>query len=118
MLKKMTAVFGSMAVMGTAVGAMDHPRESGGNAAGRALYSATGCADCHGHQGQGGAGPALAATRLPAQLFRRMVRAPAGSMPPYDERVLSEAELDQIHDFVQALPGAPPPEKIPALLRR
>jgi ubiquinol-cytochrome c reductase cytochrome c subunit len=82
---------------------------------GRRLYMTNNCYLCHGTVGQGGAGPTLAPPTLrPESNFSAYVRHPAGTMPPYTTAVLSDADLDAIHGYLQSLP-APPPQ-LPRLL--
>jgi mono/diheme cytochrome c family protein len=80
---------------------------------GRKLFVADGCYQCHGRQGQGGSsapvgsyGPRLAPPRIPAEALRAYVRHPAGGMPPYSSKVLSDAEIDDIYAFLKTI--APP----------
>ena len=57
-----------------------------------------GCWQCHGYEGQGGAaGPRLAARNLPFAGFAAYVRRPTNQMPPYTEKVVSNADLAHIH---------------------
>jgi ubiquinol-cytochrome c reductase cytochrome c subunit len=87
-----------------------------GNAqAGRKAYMKTGCRSCHGNEGQGGAstGPRLAPNPSAFAAFSRYVRAPRANMPPYGEKLLSDAELADIYAFLRAQPG---PAKVDSLL--
>ena len=63
--------------------------------AGHDAYVAKGCFECHGYVGQGaiGVGARLAPPRLPVDAFRAYVRHPAGSMPPYSAKLVSDAEV-------------------------
>lgn len=65
--------------------AQDAPH--GDSAAGRKVYLADGCYECHGRVGEGGAmnGPApiLAKTKLPFAAFTQQLRNPVNDMPPY-----------------------------------
>lgn len=85
---------------------------------GRDLYMVDGCYQCHGRHGQGGRGPTLAANELPVEAFIAFLRAPTGNMPPYDERVLTEAAAADIHAFIRGLPGPLPDDQMPVLLKR
>src|SRR5688572_14812154 len=92
------------------------PTPPAGNAeAGRKLYMKTGCRSCHGNEGQGAAptGPRLAPNPSAFAAFSRYVRAPRANMPPYGEKVLSDAELVDIYAFLRAQPG---PAKVDSLL--
>lgn len=89
---------------------------AGDTAAGRKLWVAYGCWQCHGYEAQGGAaGPRLAARALPLAGFAAYVRRPANQMPPYTEKVVSNAELADLHAFVQARPAPPAVAAVPQL---
>jgi mono/diheme cytochrome c family protein len=81
---------------------------------GRERYLATGCWQCHGYEGQGGAGPRIGPNPTPLRAFIAYVRAPTQEMPPYREKVLPDRDLADIHAFLAArrqpvvLPGAAP----------
>ena len=76
------------------------------------LYIRRGCLGCHGASGRGGVGPTLANTRLTVEGFTQQVRKPRGIMPPFPGQVVSDAEVRDIHAYLQAVP--PPPPKIRA----
>ena len=82
------------------------PATSGGVEKGRATFVRTGCAQCHGREAQGSptTGPRLGPGGLPYAGFARYVRAPRQQMPPYTDRVLSDADLADIYAFVQSRP--------------
>jgi mono/diheme cytochrome c family protein len=82
---------------------------------GKRLYLKDGCYECHGYAGQGGAGARLAPRVLSAANLIKYVRHPAGSMPPYTNRVVSDAELTDIRAFLASLPEPPPLKSIPIL---
>jgi ubiquinol-cytochrome c reductase cytochrome c subunit len=73
---------------------------------GRALFVKTGCAQCHGREAQGSptTGPRLGPGGLAFNAFARYVRVPQQQMPPYTDRVLSDAELSDIYAFAQSRP--------------
>jgi mono/diheme cytochrome c family protein len=84
--------------------------------AGAALYAKIGCYQCHSNQAQGGqAGPRLGPDPIPFARFSQYVRNPAGDMPPYTEKVLSDQELADIYAFVQTRPRPPAVNSIPQL---
>ena len=84
--------------------------------AGAALYAKIGCYQCHSNQAQGGqAGPRLGPDPIPFARFSQYVRNPAGEMPPYTEKVLSNQELADIYAFVQTRPRPPAVNSIPQL---
>jgi ubiquinol-cytochrome c reductase cytochrome c subunit len=82
---------------------------------GRQIYVSVGCYLCHGHFGQGGAGRKLAPAPLPYPAFAQYVRHPTGDMPPYTTRILSDADLGDIHAFLTAIPSGKPAQDIPLL---
>ena len=92
-------------------------RAPAGNAdTGKKLNVSYGCYQCHGYEGQGGAaGPRLARRLLPFAGFSRYVRRPTNLMPPYTERVISDADLAHIHAYLQSRPAPPPVQSIPLL---
>lgn len=68
---------------------------------GQIHYLASGCAGCHGNQGEGDVlGPSLTTGMLSLARFVAYVREPTGSMPPYTEEILSDSILDEIYDFL------------------
>jgi mono/diheme cytochrome c family protein len=84
--------------------------------AGAALFAKIGCYQCHANQAQGGAqGPRIGPDPIPFARFAQYVRAPAGDMPPYTEKVLSNQELADIYAFLQSLPRPPAVNTIPQL---
>jgi mono/diheme cytochrome c family protein len=84
---------------------------------GRAVYTKAGCYECHGREGQGGAGtgPKLGPAPIPYGAFVYQVRAPRDQMPPYTSKVLSDSELADIYAFVQAAPQPPKVDSNPLL---
>ncbi len=82
---------------------------------GKRLYLKDGCYECHGYSGQGGAGARLAPRVLSAANLIKYVRHPAGSMPPYTNKVVSDAELTDIRAFLASLPEPPALKSIPML---
>jgi ubiquinol-cytochrome c reductase cytochrome c subunit len=78
------------------------------------LYAAVGCYECHGRVGQGGsAGPRLAPRPVPLQALVAYVRHPSGAMPPYTSKLVTDAQLADIHAFLTSIP--PPAKDIPLL---
>lgn len=63
-----------------------------------------GCYLCHGTVGQGGVGPTIAVDLLPYEAFAYYVREPSGAMPPFSEKILSNADLSDIHAYLGSLP--------------
>src|SRR5438045_9264307 len=87
----------------------DNAAPAGNAANGKKIFVAYGCYECHGYEGQGGAGARLApkpALAFPA--FVRYVRRPAQQMPPYIEKVLKDQELADIYSYLLSIPAPPP----------
>lgn len=72
---------------------------------GRKTFMRVGCYQCHGREAQGAStGPRLGPDPLPLQAFARAVRTPRNEMPPYNLKMLPEAELADVYAFVAARP--------------
>jgi ubiquinol-cytochrome c reductase cytochrome c subunit len=83
---------------------------------GKTAFIKNGCWQCHGFEGQGGqAGLPLAPNTKPLAYITAFVRNTRGPMPPYSEKVLSNADLADIHAYLQSRPAAPDPKTIPLL---
>ena len=84
---------------------------------GKKLFERYGCYQCHGYEAQGGlgTGPRLAPKPLAWAALSRYVRQPAGQMPPYTAKVVSEKDLADIYAFLSAQPTPPPAKSIPLL---
>ena len=84
--------------------------------AGAALYKKNGCYECHVNDGQGGPqGPRLGPNPVPLPRFVAYVRNPAGDMPPFTAKVISDDDLAKIYAFLQSRPTPPPVKDIPLL---
>jgi mono/diheme cytochrome c family protein len=84
--------------------------------AGKRLYMDKNCYYCHGTAGQGGRdGARIAATALNADGLIRYVRKPAGAMPAYTEKLITDQDLRDIHAYLKSLPAAKAPKDIPLL---
>lgn len=97
--------------------AQDAPK--GDAAAGKKVFLADGCYECHGRVGEGGAmnGPApiLAKTKLPFAAFEAQLRNPANDMPPYPTTLLSDQQVADIFAYLQSLSGPRPVSDVPIL---
>lgn len=85
---------------------------------GRTLFMANGCYSCHGTAGQGGersGAPKLAPQPYPFEAFKVLVREPRESMPRFDPRFLSDAQLQSIHTYLASIPKGLSAKDIPAL---
>lgn len=97
-------------------------QNSGNASQGKELYVKVGCYQCHGREGQGGSsapvgsyGPRLAPPKLPVAALRAYIRHPAGGMPPYTAKVLSDAQVDDIYTFLKTIREPKPVKDIPLL---
>jgi mono/diheme cytochrome c family protein len=85
---------------------------------GKTAFVKHGCWQCHGFQGQGGiAGKKLAPNPMPLEAMSAFVRNTNGAMPPYQKAILSDADLADIHAYLQSIPKAPDYKSIPLLNR-
>ncbi len=83
---------------------------------GKTAFVKHGCWQCHGFAGQGGvAGPKLAPDPMPLEAMSAFVRNTRGGMPPYQKAILSDADLADIHAYLQSLPKARDYKSIPLL---
>lgn len=90
--------------------------QSGDAGKGKALFTKYGCYECHGTQGQGTTAGARLAPKPPAlAAMIAYVRSPAGQMPPYTGKVVSDADLRDIRAYLAAIPEPPPSKSIPLL---
>src|SRR4051812_37029565 len=78
---------------------------------GQKLFADYGCYQCHGREAQGGLGtgaPRLGPRAIAYVAFNRYVRQPAGQMPPYTVKVVSDQDMADIYAFVQSRPQPAP----------
>jgi len=87
----------------------------GDAANGKRLYFRDGCWECHGTVGQGGTGARLAPKPLSVIALVAYVRRPAGRMPPYTSKVISDSDLTDIRAFLATIPPPPSLNNIPML---
>jgi len=92
-------------------------QDTAGNAeAGKRIYMKNGCYQCHGTVGQGTiAGARLGPPPLTVQGMIRYVRHPAGQMPAFTEKVMSDKELTDVYAFLKTIPPPKPSKDIPLL---
>lgn len=116
----------AIALLGCAVPALAQQpagarRPSAAN--GQAVFMRLGCYTCHGTVGHGGAGPALAPGTLPLPAFQTWVRhgtpgwSVASGMPAFSQRLLPDADLADVREYLATRP-APRPAKDIALLNQ
>lgn len=94
-----------------------HPAAMGADAAkGRIAYERNGCWQCHGTVGQGAlTGPKLAPDTKPLAFMQVFIRNSKGAMPPYMQAILSDADLADIHAYLESVPRSPDYKSIPLL---
>jgi ubiquinol-cytochrome c reductase cytochrome c subunit len=99
------------------VAASVHAQDATGNAEnGRRLYMRNGCYQCHGTMGQGTiAGARIGPPPLGVQGVVRYVRRPAGQMPAFTEKVMSDRELTDVYAFLKTISPPKPSKEIPLL---
>jgi mono/diheme cytochrome c family protein len=86
---------------------------------GKTAYVQHGCWQCHGFAGQGGtAGKQLAPNVMPLPAMSAFVRNSSGPMPPYTKSILSDADLADIHAYLESMPKAADYKSIPQLNTR
>jgi ubiquinol-cytochrome c reductase cytochrome c subunit len=90
--------------------------QNGNAEKGKREFVKLGCYTCHGYEGQGGgAGAKLAPHPIPAKALIAYVRHPAGTMPPFTAKVVSDEQLLDIHAYLASIPAPPPAKDIPLL---
>ena len=101
----------------TDYGAKSEPIVRGNAQKGKRLYDRYGCYQCHGGQGQGSilTGPRVGPNPTGFSGFVRYIRQPAGEMPPYTSKVVTDAELADIFAFLTGLPQPQDAKRIPLL---
>ncbi len=83
---------------------------------GKKVFEKLMCSSCHGHEGQGGnAGPRIGVRPPALAAFIAYVRRPAVQMPPFTPKVVSDAELTDIHAYLSSRPAPKPLKEIPLL---
>lgn len=86
---------------------------------GKIAYVKYGCWQCHGFLGQGSlitsGGTVIGPSRLTYEAFAGFTRNTSGTMPPYREAVLPNADLADIYAYLQTMPKPPDPNSIPLL---
>jgi ubiquinol-cytochrome c reductase cytochrome c subunit len=90
-----------------------HAQNAGNADNGKRLFLQNGCYECHGTIGQGGTGPRLAPRPLAAAALTAYIRKPGPGMPPYPEKVMTDAEAADVRAYLASIPE--PPKDIPLL---
>jgi mono/diheme cytochrome c family protein len=84
---------------------------------GKRVFMKETCFFCHGTVGQG-AGTTGARLTPPARNvagFIRYIRRPAGTMPAYTEKVVSDQDLTDVYAYLRSVPAAKSTKDIPLL---
>jgi mono/diheme cytochrome c family protein len=105
-----TLILSAMGLVDQASQASKPSKAQAGNIeSGKRVFTKYGCYECHGREGQGSAvtGPRVGPDPVPFEEFAQYIRKPAGEMPPYTDKVLSNQELVDIYAFLQSLPQPP-----------
>ena len=89
---------------------------SGDAQKGKELYLKYSCYACHSYDGHGGAGPRLVPLAMTATRFTAYVHNPR-RMPPYTDKVLTDAQLADLFAYIKSMPASPPADQIPLLKR-
>ncbi len=90
--------------------------QSGNAENGKKIFARYGCYECHGYLGQGSsAGARIARTALTPERFAAYVRHPAGQMPPYTAKVVTDADLKDILAYLLSIPAPPAAKSVPLL---
>jgi mono/diheme cytochrome c family protein len=115
---KFPAFFAVSAVFAfvTGVATTQQASTSGDAQKGKELYLKYSCYACHSYDGHGGAGPRLVPLAMTAPRFTAYVHNPR-RMPPYTDKVLTDAQLADLFAYIKAMPASPPPDQIPLLKR-
>ena len=101
---------------GVAITAQAPAAPAGDVQRGKDLYLKYSCYACHGYDGHGGAGARLAPLPMTVARFTAYVRNPR-RMPPYTDKVLTDAQAADLFAYVKSMPTSPPADQIPLLSR-
>ena len=85
---------------------------------GKKNFTADGCYECHGLQGQGATQTGAARIGPPIlslESFLSYVRHPANQMPPYSSKAISDQDLTDIYAYLKSIPLPPKGKDIPLL---
>ncbi|MGE3843935.1 MAG: c-type cytochrome [Vicinamibacterales bacterium] len=72
-------------------------------------FGNTSCSNCHGREGEGGFGPALAGRNLAHKQFYDAIRNPVGRMPTFNEANLKDQEIADMRAYLNGLPSGAKP---------
>jgi mono/diheme cytochrome c family protein len=91
---------------------------TGDAARGKKLYMEQLCHTCHGTLGQGGdrgSGPKIYPNPYPYVAFVNQVRKPRQTMPPYNEKNVSDQDLADMYHYLFSTRPSPAAKDIPLL---
>jgi mono/diheme cytochrome c family protein len=112
-----SAIAACSAVFAFLIGVANAQTGTAGDAQqGKELYLSYSCYACHGYDGHGGAGARLVPLPLTLTRFTAFVRSPR-RMPPYTEKVLTDAQAANLFAYIKSLPASPSADQIPLLKR-
>ena len=112
---KLLLTLGLLAPIAPVMAQSAAPKQSDQVQRGQVLFEKNGCYLCHGTVGQGGVGPGIAVDLVPYVALSIYVRNPTGEMPPFSEKILSDADLRDIYAYLSAQPAPKSPDSIPLL---
>jgi ubiquinol-cytochrome c reductase cytochrome c subunit len=102
-----------------AIAAMLQPSSANAGDAtrGEKVFMAVGCNHCHGTQAQGmNTGPRLAPNPMPLEALVNFVRtSDKGQMPTFSPRMISDADLADIHAYLASIKRPPDAKDLPLL---
>ena len=113
---KVSAVSALFAVSAFLVVANAQEAPAGNAQQGKELYLKYSCYACHGYDGHGGSGARLVPLAMTPARFTAYVHNPR-RMPPYTQKVLSDAQLADLFAYIKSLPASPSADQIPLLKR-
>ena len=83
---------------------------------GKKLFATYNCWSCHGSLGRaGGAAPAISPSRRTAEQLIQYIRKPAGAMPAYTSKSITDREIADIAAFLRSILPGPAAKDIPLL---
>jgi ubiquinol-cytochrome c reductase cytochrome c subunit len=115
-MTKLLLAAAAFATLLLAPSAFAQSKPAGDAANGKRIFMRNGCYQCHGSVGQGTiAGARIGPPPLNLQGVIRYVRRPAGQMPAFTEKVMSDAELTDVYAYLSSIPAPKPVKEIPLL---
>ena len=105
-----------LATVAAGAGPQNGSAPAGNVANGKKLFTRIGCFQCHGYAAQGGvAGARLVPVTSSVSSLIRYIRRPAGEMPAYNTKAVSDQELTDIFAYLKSLPAPKAAKDIPLL---